>query len=367
MRFTIEQDVLHAGLKAASRALSVRSAIPALSGIHLEARGAELSVRATDMELTVQKAVRIDLVREGAIVLPGRTLTELVRRLPPGPVAFTVDQGQNIARIGWQGSECVVQGFGSEQFPAFAPAGMEPALSIPADHMRRLLRETGFATGNDEARPWFTGVYLTIVGSQVTAMATDTAIVAYSEAKADNLADLACSLIIPGRSLQELERLLAEGEDDRCLIAPSHNQLLFRVGDLTLVTRLLEGQYPDFRRLLPTHFPGAVRLDRRLLIEALERTNLLAAHGAVQATADGEQFILFARSPDVGQLTERLPGALHGSPFTVPLNGRFLTEGLKSMTSPTVMVEFHSARTAVRFRADPAATSFFAVLPLLQF
>lgn len=198
-------------------------------------------------------------------------------------------------------------------------------------------------------------------------MATDTAVVAYSEAQADNPNDLACSVIIPGRYLQELERLLAEAGADRCLIAPSRSQLLFQLGDTTLVTRLLEGQYPDFRRLLPTQFPGTLRLDRKLFIEALERSSLLAAHGAVQVTAEGGQLILSARSPDMGHLTERLPGALHGSPFTVPLNGRFLTEGLKSMASPSVLVEFHSARTAVRFRANAESASFFAVLPLLQF
>lgn len=367
MHITISQESLYAGLKAVGRALPVRSVIPSLSGICLEVQGNELCLRATDMELTVQKTVQVSAARNGALVLPGRTLTELVRRIPPAQITITAPQGQNSACIRWNDSDCVVQGFGCEQFPAMPPGGPGPAVSMAADQLMRLLRETGFATGHDEARPWFTGVCLTISGPLATAMATDTAVVAYSEAQVENPGGVACTVIIPGRSLLELERLLAETGAASCQFTLSHNQLQFHLGNVTLVTRLLEGQYPDFRRLLPTQFAALVRLDRRQLLDALERTSLLATHGAVQLSAEGGHLTLSARSPELGQLTDRLAAHIHGSPFTLPLNGRFLIEGLKSMTSPEVLLEFHSPRTAVRVRSSTGAAAFFAVLPLLQF
>lgn len=367
MRFTLDQPSFEDGLRTVGRAVSARNTIPVLSGIYLETRGQELRLKATDLEVSVSCTIAADVSAEGAVVLPGRYLQELVRRLPAGPVAVSGHSANVTARIAWDESECTVHGFPAEQFPADPPAGEQAALTVACGALRTLLRETGFATGHDESRPWFTGVFLALQGEKLFAMATDAAIVAYSEAIVHNPGELSFSVILPGRSLQELSRLLAASGEETCHIEPRQNQFRFEIGSVALTTRLLEGQYPDFRRLLPQAYPTRVKMEHGRLLAACERASLMADQSAIRVEATDQGLAITARTPELGEVAERLPASLQGPAFAVPLNVRYVLEGLKSMTGPDVLIEFATARSAVRFRAAASAASFFAVLPLLSF
>lgn len=367
VEFTVEQDQFFAGLRIAGRAVSARNTIPVLSGIWLEARGRELRLRATDLEVDICATVPADVRTRGATVLPARYLQELVRRLPPLPLSVRVAPDSAVARLTWEESESTIHGFAPDQFPAAAsdPAAGLPGLTIEWQDLTTLLRETGFATGHDESRPWFTGVYLSIHGGRAVAMATDLSVLAYSEAPVHNPVDLSCSVILPARALQELGRLPAGSSP--CHVLPSHNQFRFDLGAVSLTTRLLEGQYPDFRKFLPAQYPVQVSLGRERLLAACERAALCADQGAVRLEAGPDGARLTARTPDLGEVTERLPARLEGPAFAIPINVHFVLNGLRSMTGPDLLLEFAGPRTAVRFRAGPGARSFFAVLPLLSF
>jgi DNA polymerase-3 subunit beta len=367
MRLSIERDLLYQGLQTVGRAVSPRNLVPVLSGICLEASAGQLRLRATDLEVTVHCAVPADVREEGSVVLPGRYLQELARRLPPGPVELSVDANTAAARIAWEESASLVHGFPAGQFPQAPPETAEPSLTIAAPDLRRLLRETGFATGHDESRPWFTGVFFVARGSQAVAMATDAAILAYSEAHVHNPADLSCSVILPGRALQELGRVLAGGEGADCIVTARQNQFQFQLGDVTLATRLLEGQYPDFRKLLPNAWPSALTLSLPRLTAACERAALMADQNALLLEASPGSLRLSARAPELGEVVERIPADLTGDPFRIPLNVRYLLEGLRSLSAETVTLEYAGPRQAVRFRSGPETGAYFAVLPLLSF
>lgn len=368
MQFSIAQSGLEEALRTVGRAVSPRNTIPVLSGIHLQAGGSELRLRATDLELSIGLTVPANVTAPGEIVLPGRYLSELVHRLPPGEVAVSVNPQNATARLRWDDSEAAVHGFVPDQFPAAAGAESElPAVSIASDALRTLLRETGFATAHDESRPWFTGIFLTVKGDRAAAMATDGAIVAYSEAAVHNPAEIAFSVILPGRSLQELGRLLGASTLKECRIVPGHSLFRFELGALTLTTRLLEGQYPDFRRYLPTEYPSVVSVERERLTAACERGALAAHMGAVRLEAGPGGLHLTARTPEVGEVAERLAAVVTGPAFSVPINIQFVLSGLRSMAGDQVLVEYAGSRQAVRFRANPAARSYFSVLPLLSF
>lgn len=366
MRFTLEQSALHEAVRSAARAVGARQTVPVLSGIHVAASGHELRLRATDLEVEVGLTVPAEVDVEGAVVLPGRYLLELVRRLPPGPLSVRVTPENATARIVVDGSEYVIHGFSAEQFPApGAPGGAAPSVSIEPKHLSTLLRETGFATGHDESRPWFTGVFLSLRDDQVIALATDGAILAYSEAPVHNPDGVALSVILPGRSLQELGRLLPEAAG--CRIGAGHSQFHFDLGSISLTSRLLEGQYPDFRKYIPANFPTQVRVSRERFQAACERAALAAHQSSIRLDAGPAGLKLTARTPEVGEVTERLPARVEGPEFTVPLNVHYVLSGLRSLEGPDLVLEFAGARTAVRFRSSPEAPSFFAVLPLLSF
>ncbi|MGE5673176.1 MAG: DNA polymerase III subunit beta, partial [Mycobacterium leprae] len=237
MRFTLMQQPFQNALRAVGGALSPRNMIPALAGIHLEAKGSHVILRATDLEHAIRLELPATVVAEGAVVLPGRHLVELVRRLPPAEIAVSVDPGNSTARILCADSDFTVHGLAPDQFPP-DPVPGEERVTIDTGAVRTLLRETGFAVAHDESRPWFTGVHLVIRGEAAEAMATDSAVLAYSRVVVANPFDLAMAVIIPGRSVQELSQLLAGEDAERCDMIPVHNQLLFRFGALTLTTRL---------------------------------------------------------------------------------------------------------------------------------
>ncbi|HWI62330.1 MAG TPA: DNA polymerase III subunit beta [Symbiobacteriaceae bacterium] len=366
MEFTISQDSFAEALRTAGRAVAGRSTIPALSGMLLEAQGQELRIRATDLEVEITCRAPARVRTEGAAVLPARYLSELVRRLPPGPVSVRVAPENAVARLVWEESESVIHGFPADQFPAAGAWTDETAaLEIEGAALSTLLRETGFATAHDESRPWFTGVFLTVKGETAVAMATDSAVIAYSEARVHNPADLAFSVILPGRALQELGRLLPAA--GLCRVLPSHNRFRFAAGDVELTTRLLEGQYPDFRKYLPAAFPSAVTLSRERFLAACERAALAADQNGIRLEAGPDGLKVTSRTPEVGAVTERLPADLLGNPFAIPLNVHFVLNGLRSMNGADLLVEYAGPRTAVRFRAGGGARSYFAVMPLLSF
>lgn len=364
MKLTIPQDLLDGALRTVGRAVSTRNTIPVLSGICLEAGDGILRLRATDLERAVATAVAADVHQPGAIVLPGRHLLELVRRLEPGPVSLTVDVANATARITCGQVDLTVHGFPADQFPQGAAPGTAARVSMEAAALRALLRETGFATGHDESRPWFTGVYLAVQGDRAVAMATDAAVVAYGEAAIANPDALAFSVILPGPTVQELGRLLDAGTVH---IAPVQNQICFELAGVTVTSRLLEGQYPDFRRVMPTQFPSRVRLSRPGLLAALERAALMAKDGETRFEGQAGALCLSARTPEVGRLTERIAAHCEGEPFAIGLNVRFVLEGVRTMDGPEVLVEYAGPRSPVRFRSSPEAASFFAVMPLLNF
>lgn len=369
MRFSIGRERFYDALRTVSRAVSVRTVIPALSGICLTARDGALLLRATNLELSVHRTVPADVAEAGSIVLPGRHLTELVHRLPRGEISVRADSSHAAARLSHAESEWVIHGFSADQFPSDDAEPEGPPIRVDRTTLRTVLRETGFAAGQDESRPWSTGIFLQVAAGRLTAMATNSAVVAYGEAPLADAAagDASFSAIVPGRSLAELGALLPDPGEAACIVTPLHNRLRFDLGETTLVTRLLEGHYPDFRTVLPSAYASSVSMDRVQLLEACERAVLLAREGAVRLEGEAGALRLTARSPEVGHVAERLPAILTGPAFAIPLNVRYLLDGLKAMESFTVQVEFHSARSAVRFRAGPAAPSYFAVMPLLSY
>lgn len=366
MRFRIPQDLLDEGLRTVGRAFAGRSLSPAVGGVYLRAAGAELELRATDLELTVHKRVPAEVDRAGHIALPARHLSELMRRLPPGELTVEVDERNMTARILGSDCEYVAHGWPGEQYPALQTGENLDRLGANAAALRALLREVSFATGHDESRPFMTGVAFTVKGATATAMASNGAVLAYGQFEVENPADVACSVILPGRSVQELVRLLGE-EEGACDLLAGRNQFQVRLGSATVQSALLDGVYPDWLRLLPQAYPSSVSLERERLLAACERAALVAAKGAIQLEARADGLHLLAVTPEVGRVSERVSAALTGPEFTVPLNVEYVLAGLKAAGHRRLTVEFASQQSAVRFRGAESDRSFFAVLPLLRF
>lgn len=368
MKITITQEGLSSALGLVAKAVSTKNTIPVLSGIYLSARDGLLSLRATDMELAIESSVACQVETAGEVVLPARYLTDLVRKIPYGNIELSVDLRNFTATVRWGKSQYVIHGFSAEQFPTLPDT--EGASTFVASQvlLKDLLRQTTFAAGHDESKPWLTGVLFKLRENRLNGTATDGVRIAYAEADADNPGGHSFSIIIPSRSLNELTRLLSGEAADAARIAVTSNQVFFDLGRVRVISRLLEGQYPDVMRLVPQSYPTEITINRSELMDAIERAALIAKDGAVKIGLNDGRITITSNTPEVGQVYEEVPaGHLVGDPLDIAFNSKFLVDFLKVLEEPEFRFNCSGSRNPVRLQPVSNGHFVYVVLPLITF
>lgn len=367
MKFRISQDDLSAGLATVARAVSSKNTIPVLSGILLSLQGNELILRATDLELAIEHRVAADGEVDGSIVLPARYLTDLVRRIPNGQLEFTVDPRNFTATLRWAKSQYVIHGFDAEQFPYLPAPEESQVFSVSQPLLRDMLRQTTFAASHDETRPWLTGVLLKTQEQTLIGMATDGIRIAHSQVNFFEGSPANVSVIVPSRSLNELNRLLTGDPEQAIRVTVAANQIFFHIGPVKLISRLLEGQYPDVMRLVPQQYQNTMRVSRTTFMEALERAALIARDGAIKLSLSENQLVITSNTPEVGQVYEEQRVDLTGNPLDISFNSKYLLDGLRCIDEEEILFEFSGSRNPSRLRGANAVNYVYVVLPLITY
>lgn len=367
MHLIVEQETFAAALTTVSKAVSAKNTIPALSGVLLRARQDTLMLQATDLELAMQSSAPAQVLEEGAIVLPARYLTDLVRRIPFGQIELSVDRHNYTATLRWQKSQYMIHGFPPDQFPHIPEPDVSSLFTISQSLLREVLRQTAFAAAHDETRLYLTGVHLTIRGTELLAVATDSARIAHSRAHIQNPAGVAAQAIVPSRSLHELVKVLSGEPGDDARIAVTANQIFFDLGNLRVISRLLEGQYPDVLRLIPHQYATRVKVARDQFLEAIERAALITKDSAVKLGITPGLLTITANTPEVGQVYEEVPIELSGDPLDIGFNARLLMDGLKVMVDQEFTFEFSGNRHPSRITSAGDEAFLYVVLPLITY
>lgn len=367
MRFQAEQTAFASALQTVARAVSTRTTLPILTGILLQADDQQLTIAGTDLEISLQARVPADVLQTGSVVLPARYLTEYVRRIPPGPIEVSVESGTQQALLTWGRSEYRIHGFPAEQYPRFDLATPQQQVAFPASLLFELVQQTAFAVSSDETRPTLTGVNLKTGPSGLLAIATDGFRVAIRQEPAVKH-DTPIDVILPGRALAELQRLLSRDQDELLTLGLSEQQARIEIGEIQLATRLIEGQYPNVLDLLPDQYPLQLETDRLQLMEATERTSLLAdsrlAARLVVLDIEPDHLKLTSQDPEVGQAYEEVPIVNHGGTLQIGFNARYLIEGLRHIESDVVRMELIDAVKAVRISAKDDDRYHYIVFPV---
>ena len=367
MRLTIDQADLHTALQVASRAVATRSTLPALAGVLLIAEPEQLRLIATDLELAIEALAPARVEAEGSVVLPGRHFAELVRRLPGGEVRLEVDEGHR-AVLSWQRSRFTIHGMDPRLFPAVPRISAEGTVVFQPEVLRGVLRRTTFAVSHDETRPILTGVCFQVEGDRLRALATDGFRIAVCQAALERPAEGApASLVIPGRSLGEVARLLPGEGIGRMVIDAT--QVGFQLGEIRLISRLIEGAYPPVLDLVPAEYPTRVQMATREFQEACERAALLsdtrqAARWLIRLTVEPGRVIITASDPEIGEAREEVPAQVEGEGMTIGFNARYLVDGLKAIETDEVYFELTEPLKASRLRGVGADDFFYIVLPV---
>jgi len=341
MKITATKQSLLDALLVVSRAVSARAALQALSGILITADG-KARLRATDMELGLDVGLEGEIDGGGSVVLPGRLLVEVARSLPDGSVTLALRESEKDVEITAGSSRFHLRTLPADDFPRFPEPEGDP-VELPAEALRDTINRVARAASRDEARPVLTGVLVTAEGEELTMVATDSYRLAVKRTKLEAAVPERLEANVPARALRELARLIETAGDETLRVWLTRNQALFRVGQVSLSSRLIDGQFPNYQQLLPDSFEHEVKLPRSDLLEVTRRVSQLAQRNAALrlSFSDGE-LVVSAETPDLGDARESLPAPYSGELLEIGFNPEFVRDGLESIEADEVVLKLIS-------------------------
>ena len=336
LRATCARDDLAAALAVVARALSSLGAVQVLSGIRLQVEEDKLTLAATDMEVSLRVSVDGAVTGDGAVVVPGRLLTDLARLLPDESVSLSYDAGEGVLAVTSGAYSSRLNVFGAEDFPRLPTLDVS-LHTIDALALLGTIDKVARAASRDESRPVLTGILVRFEGDTLIMAATDSYRLAVKET---SLGESGPELdaIIPARALQELARLAAGSEEVKLGVHESH--VIFGAGDVWLTSRRIDGQFPNYKQLLPETFELEVTTGRGPLLDVVRRAAVMAQRNAPLRLRFGEgELTVSAQSQDVGETRESLQVDYAGDPLEIGFNPDFLRDGLEAVGGDTVQLK----------------------------
>lgn len=362
MRVTVEQSQLLKSLQAVERAINERSSLPILSNILLETTPQELVVTATDLDVGVQCRLPLTTTpEEGAVTLPAKRLTTIIRELPMEAVTMEAKKNHT-AHVTCGATQFRVQGLPPEDFPTFPPFEYAQSLVVAQPVLKELVTQTAFAMSMEETRFILNGALLAYREGVLTLVATDGRRLALARAAVESRGAQPFNVVLPAKTIRELARLL--GEDEAVTIAPlKDNQVVFRFGGVTLLTRLIEGQFPAYEQVIPAPSGTLLTCDRQRLHDAIRRVGLMttATSQAIVFELAGDRVVVSKESPEVGSAREEIPATYTGDPMTMAFNPEYWLDVLRATDTETITIEVTSPEKPAVVRREE---ELFLILPM---
>ena len=333
---TCDRDALSAGLGVVSRAASTRSSVQVLSGVLVQGREGVVTLAATDLEVSLRARVAAAVEGEGEVVVPGKLLADLVRLLPEPMVVLTHDAGSGIVTVRSGSHTSRLSVFAAEDFPRL-PETEVAAQTISTRALLETVEKVSRAASRDESRPVLTGILVRFEDSRLVMAATDSYRLAVKETPLAE-AGPALDAIIPARALQEVVRLAGAAEEVR--LGVHENHVVFGVGDVWLTSRRIDGQFPNYRQLLPESFEAEAIIPRSAMLEVVRRAAVLAQRSTPLRLRFSEgELAVSAQTQDVGEAHETLAIEYSGEPLEIGFNPDFLREGLEAVGTENVQLK----------------------------
>jgi DNA polymerase III subunit beta len=328
LKTTLARDDLVAQLAVVSRAASTRTAVQVLAGILLRAEGGKLDLAATDMEISLRTSLDAEVAAEGAVVVPGRLLVDIARSLAGDEVSIEHRSGEGVLEIVSGSASYRVHTYNAEDFPRLPdPVGTE-MVPIDADALLETATKVGRAASRDESRPVLTGILVRFESTNLVMAATDSYRLAVKETSL-SAPGPELDAIVPARALSELGRV-AQGASELQL-GVQENQVLFASDGILLTTRRIEGQFPNYRQLLPESFEYEVALPQEEFLDVVRRVSVMAQRNAPLRLrfAEGE-LTVSAQTQDIGEARESMPAPFSNDALEIGFNPEFLRDGIES-------------------------------------
>lgn len=337
MKFKVEQRDLSKHITIAQRGISTRSTLQILDGILIEAKDNGIKLTATDLEISIETFIEATVEEKGKIVLNSRIFGDIVKKLPDDTISFNVKD--NHVNIKCQNAEFNIIGNPGDDYPDLPIIMEENQFSITKDLFKAAIRQTVFATTQDETRPSLTGVLLEIADGEISFVSLDGYRLALR--KMVTGADINEKIIIPGRSMNELNKII-EDKEEEMVVSLSQGQVIFNLGDTIMYSKLLEGQFFNYKDIMRSDHKTKVLVNRRSLQNGLERASLLAKEekaNLVKLSVSNGQLIVKSNS-EMGDVYEEINSSQEGEDLNIAFNSRYILEGIKIMDNEEVVLNF---------------------------
>ncbi|ANQ65570.1 DNA polymerase III subunit beta [Staphylococcus equorum] len=349
MEFTIRRDYFIAQLNDTLKAISPRTTLPILTGIKIEVKNNEVILTGSDseisIEITIPKQVDgediIEVAETGSVVLPGRFFVDIIKKLPGKEVKLsTNEQFQTLITSGH--SEFNLSGLDPDQYPLLPQVSRDDAIQLSVKVLKNVIAQTNFAVSTSETRPVLTGVNWLIQDSELICTATDSHRLAVRKVVLEDESENK-NVIIPGKALSELNKIMTDSEEEIDIFFAS-NQVLFKVGNVNFISRLLEGHYPDTSRLFPENYEIKLGINNGEFYHAIDRASLLAREGGnnvIKLSTGNELVELSSTSPEIGTVNEDVKASnVDGGNLKISFNSKYMMDALKAIDNDEVEIEF---------------------------
>jgi DNA polymerase III subunit beta len=365
VKISVERDVLVAQLQTVSRVASTRSAIQALSGVQIAASADGCELRATDMDVGLRVPLEVQVIREGVVVLPARLLLDVVRSLPASQVSVELRPAEQDVELVSGNATFHIRTLRTEDFPPFPEPDPESVVLVPSEAFVATALKVAGSASRDETRPVLTGILVSALERELRMVATDSYRLSVKETALEAPLSRGFEVNVPARALQELARIASHAEDQELTVSVRQNQVLFVLDGVILSSRLIDGQFPNYRQLLPESFEHELRLAGAELTEVVRRISLLAQKNApLRLTFNAGELTVSAQTPDVGEARESMPVAFQGDQLEIGFNPEFLRAGLEAIEEGDVLLKLISPLRPGLIEAADGSGFRYLIMPI---
>jgi DNA polymerase-3 subunit beta len=343
MKLSISKEQMIQGLQSVQNIVSTRTTLPVLSNVLLRAEGNRLDLTATDLDISISSGVEANVAEPGAVTIPAKKLFGIVKELPAPQIELEVDD-KHVCRITAGASFYRINGLAAEEFPAFPKVAENRSITLPQEKLKSLLRKTSFAISTDESRFVLNGIFMSLKDHKITLVATDGRRLALAEEDVDLETNSQGECIVPSKAIAELSRLVGTQNDIELKF--TDNQAAFTLKgsngfSTVIISKLIDGNYPNYRQVIPNETKERISLVREELLSALRRAEIMTSEksNSVKLSFGKNRVEITANTPDVGEARESIAINYKGPEIAIAFNPAYLMDPLKALDNDEVYLE----------------------------
>src|SRR5271165_1209954 len=366
MKLSLSTSELLAQLQTATRVASTRSAVQALSGVMISAQpDAAPELLATDMEIGLRVPLNAEVLQPGSVVLPARLLLDVARSLSADRLTLELRSAEQDVELICGATTFHLRTLRAEDFPSLPMPSPETRVTLPGGAFVETIARVARSASRDETRPVLTGILMSASGRELRMVATDSYRLSVKETALETPLEGNLDANVPARALQELMRIAQQTPAETLAVSVGQNQVVFELGNIVLSSRLIDGQFPNYRQLLPESVEHELRLSSAEVTDVVRRISLLAQKNAPLRLSFSEGTLtVSAQTPDVGEASEAIPVPFHGDPFEIGFNPEFLRDGLESVESDELILKLISPLRPGLIESPDTGDFVYLIMPI---